>query len=324
MNIQVIIPVYKPDDKLIKLLEKLRTQTFVPTGINLVWSVEKKKNDPLLPRVIKRFPEVNISCVDVSEFDHGGTRRKAVEETKCDIFVMMTQDAVPLNNHLIENLITPMVKQMTDRDAVEPFIAAVYARQFPGRDSSPYEKLARLHNYPELSAVRTCDDIAKSGIKSLFCSDVCCAYRRDLYEEAGGFVPSTVFNEDMIIARKLLENGHAIRYEARAKVVHSHDYTAMQQLKRNFDLGVSQAMFPEVFGDIKSESEGVKFVTESVKLLYRKGAAYLIPGFCIQCGFKLIGYKLGRNYEKLPDSVIMKLTSGKSYRIIKAGRKQSL
>ena len=38
-----------------------------------------------------------------------------------------------------------------------------------------------------------------------------------------------------------------IAYEAEARVLHSHNYTNMQQLRRNFDLGVSQAEHPEVF-----------------------------------------------------------------------------
>ena len=53
-----------------------------------------------------------------------------------------------------------------------------------------------------------------------------------------------------------MEDDYAIAYVADAKVIHSHNYNCTQQFKRNFDLAVSQADHPEVFGGIHSESEG--------------------------------------------------------------------
>lgn len=313
MNIQVIIPVYKPDVKLIKIIDKLRKQTVKPAGINLVWSKADHEEDAVMSRIKRECGDIRILEIPVREFDHGGTRRRAVRNTPCDIFVMMTQDAVPKNDMLIENLTAPLISQMTERTPNGTVIACVYGRQLPGRDSSPYEKLSRLHNYSELSRTKTGEDIKKLGIKAFFCSDVCCAYRRDIYEECGGFVRSTVFNEDMIMARRFLDKGYAVRYEATAAVIHSHDYSAMEQLRRNFDLGASQAMFPDVFGGISSESEGIKFAVSSIKLLIKKGRPLLVPGFCIQCFFKLVGYRLGKKYASLPNAVIMKLASNKNY-----------
>jgi len=309
----VIIPVYKPDGKLIKIIEKLRKQTVKPAGINLVWSKTDHEEDAVMSRIKRECGDIRILEIPVREFDHGGTRRRAVRNTPCDIFVMMTQDAVPKNDMLIENLTAPLISQMTERTPNGTVIACVYGRQLPGRDSSPYEKLSRLHNYSELSRTKTGEDIKKLGIKAFFCSDVCCAYRRDIYEECGGFVRSTVFNEDMIMARRFLDKGYAVRYEATAAVIHSHDYSAMEQLRRNFDLGASQAMFPDVFGGISSESEGIKFAVSSIKLLIKKGRPLLVPGFCIQCFFKLVGYRLGKKYASLPNAVIMKLASNKNY-----------
>jgi len=313
VNIQVIIPVYHPDDKLIKLIDRLGKQTQKPSGITLVWSRNPGERDRVVEKVKSTYSDVRIMEIDADSFDHGGTRRRAVRNTACDIFIMMTQDAVPANNSLVENITAPLIRQAENEEPESPVIACVYARQLPAGNSSAYEKLSRLHNYSNLSRTKTKNDIKGMGIKAFFCSDVCCAYRRDIYEKAGGFVRHAVFNEDMVIARKFLEMGYGVRYEAGAKVIHSHDYTARQQLSRNFDLGASQAMFPEVFGDISSESEGMKFACRSVALLMRKKKPELIPGFCIQCGFKLLGYRLGKKYAKLPKCFIMKLTSNKRY-----------
>ena len=54
-----------------------------------------------------------------------------------------------------------------------------------------------------------------------------------------------------------------------AQVVHSHNYCALQQFHRNFDLAVSQTMHPEVFGGIRSESEGITSGEKKSFLLYK-------------------------------------------------------
>ena len=56
----------------------------------------------------------------------------------------------------------------------------------------------------------------------------------------------------------MINAGYKVAYVAEARVIHSHNYTGMQQFHRNFDMAVSQAEHPEVFEGIKSESEGIK------------------------------------------------------------------
>lgn len=67
------------------------------------------------------------------------------------------------------------------------------------------------------------------GIKTYFCSDVCAAYNRKKYIENGGFVKKAIFNEDMLYAAKVIQNGESIYYNAEARVIHSHNYNFMQQ-----------------------------------------------------------------------------------------------
>ena len=51
-----------------------------------------------------------------------------------------------------------------------------------------------------------------------------------------------------IFAGKRILAGDKVAYVAEAKVIHSHNYTGNQQFHHNFDLAVSQAQHPEVFG----------------------------------------------------------------------------
>ncbi len=304
MTIDVIIPVYRPGEELFALLDMLKAQT-VPLQRMILMNTEEKYFDELVQGYDfgEKYPNAEIHHLSRSEFDHGGTRHRGIQYSHADVFVLMTQDAMPVDQTLIEKLTAGLGGK----------VAAAYGRQLPAADSGEFERISRLFNYPEKSRVKTKEDLKAMGVGTFFCSNVCAAYRRDIYEESGGFCRHTIFNEDMIYAAGLIRAGYAVAYEAEAKVIHSHSYTNMQQLRRNFDLGVSQADHPEVFAHIPSESEGTKLVKAAWRYLKKERRLRSFPGFCVQCGFKYAGYLLGKHYRMLPGSWIPALTANREY-----------
>ena len=118
----------------------------------------------------------------------------------------------------------------------------------------------------------------------------------------------TIFNEDMIFASHLIEEGKKIAYVADAKVWHWHNYTAKEQLKRNFDLAVSQVDAGGLFTKVKSESEGIRLVKMTLLHFIKKGQFHYIPKIIMQNGAKYIGYRLGKSYKKLPKKWILKIS----------------
>ena len=304
MKIDVIIPVYRPEKEFFSLLDRLEHQT-IPAQNIILMNTEGKYFERLTygTRFADRYPNVKVFHLSKQEFDHGGTRHQAVLQSDADIFVTMTQDALPADKYLIEKLIMNLSGQ----------VAAAYARQLPRADCRESEKASRQFNYPPVSKIKTAADIETLGVKTFFCSNVCAAYRRDVYDILGGFIRHTIFNEDMIYAAGAVKAGYGIAYEAEAKVYHSHNYTNMQQLRRNFDLGVSQADHPEIFARIPSESEGKKLVKDTYAFLKGRSKLYLFPAFCVQCAFKYTGYLLGKNYRKLPRKMIVKITNNREY-----------
>jgi rhamnosyltransferase len=171
----------------------------------------------------------------------------------------------------------------------------------------------RTFNYPEISRIKTKDDIEKMGIKAFFCSNVCAAYKREVFVQLGGFETPIIFNEDMVYAAKVLHNGRKIAYAADAVVRHSHNYSALSQLKRNFDLGVSQSCYPEIFEHISSEKEGIRLVLETADKLIRAKKPMKIVKLGVHSISKYVGYRLGRNYEKIPKRCIAMLTTNPAY-----------
>ena len=156
-------------------------------------------------------------------------------------------------------------------------------------------------------------DKGKLGIKTYFFSNVCAVYRRDVFDLLGGFTNRAIFNEDMVYCAAVLKAGYRAAYAAEAKVVHSHNYSCMQQFHRNFDIGVSQAMHPEVFEGIRSEAEGKKMVKEAVRYLWKRSEWMKIPVFFLQCASKYAGFFLGKHYRSLPERLIQVCTSNREF-----------
>ena len=117
----------------------------------------------------------------------------------------------------------------------------------------------------------------------------------------------------MIYAAGCIKAGYKIAYTADARVIHSHQYTNKEQFRRNFDLGVSQAEHPEVFGSVPPESEGVKLVKRTAQYLKDQGEGRLILPMCVTSIYKFFGYKLGKNYKRLSFRRIMKYTMNREY-----------
>lgn len=304
MGVDIIIPLYKPGKELFDLLDRLRAQT-VQAGSIILVNTEEKNFEQLIygTRFSEKYKNVKIYHVSKREFDHGRTRRMGVGKSSADVFVMMTQDAMPADEFLLEKLLATLKGE----------VAVSYARQLPREDSSVLEQFSRQFNYPEESCVKSAEDLGRLGIKTFFCSNVCAAYRRDIYEELGGFVRHTIFNEDMIYAATAVKAGYTVAYEAEAKVFHSHNYTCAQQFRRNFDMGVSQAEHPEIFAGIKSESEGRKMVSETSAFLKRLHMQRKIPYFYLQSFFKYAGYLLGKNYKRLPCRLVIWCSANPEY-----------
>lgn len=300
-KVDVIIPTYKPDQKFLDLMEKLAHQT-VPVNKIIIMNTEQKYFDRLTygTSFSKKYKNIQIKHLSRREFDHGRTRNSGVRCSEAPVFIMMTQDAVPADEFLVEELLCAL-----EQDNV----AVSYGRQLAEEHCSETEKFTRNFNYPPEKMVKTKEDIGRLGIKTFFCSNVCAAYKRDIFDALGGFIKHTIFNEDMIYAANAIQNGYAVAYQPEAKVYHSHDYSCSEQFHRNFDLGVSQAEHPEIFAAVPSESEGVRLVKMTIAHLKEKKMWAQIPGVIVKSGFKYVGYRLGKQYKKLPKKLVVKCSA---------------
>lgn len=318
-DVDIIIPTYKPDERFGELIKRLGQQVVPAKRILIMNTEEKFWKDASFDKafldkgILGNGSSVELYHIKAEEFDHGGTRALAASMATSEVILFMTQDAMPTDGHLTERMLQVWEKEEMEQDMQNGRIGAVYARQLPAKDCRFLERYTRSFNYGEKSKVKSLEDLPKLGIKTYFCSNVCAAYKRDIYEKCGGFEKRTIFNEDMIFAAHLIQSGYEVAYAADAKVIHSHNYSGIQQFHRNFDLAVSQADHPEIFAGVRSENEGVRLVKNSAVYLIKNGRFWLLPQLIWQSGCKFIGYRMGKSYRKLPKTVVMWCTMNKKY-----------
>ena len=244
--------------------------------------------------------------IDKKDFDHGGTRQMAVEKyPDADIFIFLTQDAI-----LAEpNAIQLMVQAMEEN----PELGMVYGRQLPHKNAKVLETHARLFNYPAESKIKSLEDADRYGIRTISCSNSFAAYRKTAFFSVNGFPKGVILGEDVLIAGKMLLDGWKMAYLSDSKIHHSHDYSAIEEFKRYFDIGVFHVSNPWIFENFgRAESEGFKYLKSELKYTFKHNPL-LIPKCLIATGAKLVGYKLGLSYQSVPVKFRKSLSMTKAY-----------
>jgi rhamnosyltransferase len=294
MRISVIIPTLNAASYLPRLLDRLNKQSHPPHEILVVDSASEDTTCDIARRYGAR-----MLTIKRDSFDHGGTRNWASRQATGDIFVFMTQDALPKNEFFLSELIRPFDDEQ---------VAAVSGRQVP-RDEAPIlEKLARELNYPQQSIRKSYADIKQYGIKTFYFTNVCSAVRGDIFRLIGGFPEPVVSNEDMIFAAKCILKGYAIEYSSDAEVIHSHNYSISQQFRRYFDIGASLRLNKWILSYAKAEGEGGKLFMQSLRRLRQDGYWGAFPVWLMETAVKFAGYRMGLAFPYIPMPIRRKMS----------------
>ena len=303
-RISVIIPTLNGGSVFRELLEELSLQSI---KIDELLVVDSESNDETV--AVAREFGATVIAIARNEFDHGGTRSMAAMRATGEIIFFFTQDAVPVSHDLMQMMITSLLQ--------DPSVAVSYGRQLPNSDASLSATALRTFNYPPQSITRAFSDKERFGLKTAFVSNSCSAYRKSSLEEVDYFPKNLIFGEDTCTVGRLLQKGYKIAYVAQAAVLHSHNYSLIQEFRRSFDIGVlhkTENWLPETYG--RAEGEGLKYIKYELSMIMDQKKFSLLPLFFCRNLTKFIGYKLGSKYDVLPQWLVPKLSmnSGWWYR----------
>lgn len=298
VKVALIIPTYQAKQYVNELCSSIRSQTLQPE----VLVIDSSSTDGT-PALLRQY--FRVHSIPKVEFNHGKTRQLALSLVDADIYVYLTQDAILAN----ENSIANMVKVFEN-----PQVGCAYGRQLPHKGAGLLGAHLRHFNYPEYSELRALKDIPRLGIKTCSNSNSFAAYRKAALEKVGGFPARVIVGEDVYVAAKMILAGWTMAYCAEAQVFHSHDYSVIQDFKRYFDVGVFHQQEHWIIEAFKAPGKlGNQYVKSELKWCLQRHA-YLTPFNSIwHSGMKWLGYKLGRNYFKLPVGFRKKLSMHSFY-----------
>ena len=280
-TISVIIPTLNAAEYIENLISRLNLQTVKPDEIVVVDSA----SDDNTVDLCGKYDNVRVIEIQRKDFDHGKTRDMALRTCESEFILFTTQDAVPNNEFYIENLLKPFEDES---------VAIASGRQIAREDAWQMEKLVREFNYPAVSHIRSKADLPQYGIKTYFFSDVCSVYRKDIYEQLGGFEFPLSTNEDMFFAAKVIENGYKIAYAAEAEVVHSHNFSLKEQYSRNVIIGAELERHKELLSGASADAEGMKLVKYVSVRLLKKGKIIHFIRFGLDCCARKLGNIKGK------------------------------
>lgn len=281
-TIRIIIPTYNGGYRFAQLTKSLVAQAGVMPEDVLI--IDSGSTDTTLQQA--ENAGFRIHHIDKHDFGYGKTRHWAVENEQADYIIFMTQDAILADTDAIMKLCQPLKDNSR--------IGLSYGRQLPYTTVKDLEDCGRLFNYPAKSCMKSKDDIARFGIKTIFCSDSFAVYNRQNLLSVGNFL-DVEFGEDTLAADAFIENGYYIYYNAEARVHHSHSFSLYEEFSRGVRIGMLHREHAEVFSKYKGvNSEGIKFVKFVVQTLYSNGRKMAIPLVAVHILLKFIGYHAGK------------------------------
>jgi rhamnosyltransferase len=171
------------------------------------------------------------------EFSHGGTRNLLMSAAAGAHVALLTQDAVPADEHWLERLLGGF--------ALAPDVALVYGPYRPRAQASPAVRIELESWFGSLSPdgaaqIDRLDERERDSLAAIeligrrgFFTDANACLARAVWER----VPfrEVPYAEDRVLAIDMLRAGYAKAFVPRAAVIHSHSYTSSQQLRRCFD-----------------------------------------------------------------------------------------
>jgi rhamnosyltransferase len=256
--------------------------------------------------VFARSLGFEVERIDPATFNHGRSRQEAVDRfcESGEFVVFLTHDAVIEGPQSFTLLLETFSNQR---------VGAAYGRQLPHSDASLFGSHSASFLYPPISETRTLADVSRYRIRTAYISNSFAAYRMTALRECGGFPSALILGEDTHVALQMLLAGWSLTYCAEALVRHSHDYSVAQDMQRYFDVGVLHAQLPQLLQKLgEPEGDGLRFVTSELRYMGRT-APWLLPEVVIRNAAKYLGYRLGRVYRRLPNSLRRRLSMTKGY-----------
>ena len=306
MDVSIVIPTKNGGDRLKEVLEAVFPQK---TEYKYeVICVDSGSTDNTL-NIIKNF-QCRLYEIKPDEFGHGKTRNYGAAKGTGEYIMFLTQDAIPVNNCWIQNMIDAM--------KLDPDIAGGFGMHYPYPECNVLDKrdLKRhFQNFGSDNTVFYIEDTERyysdpSYQQYLgFFSDNNSCLKRIIWEK----IPykDVDFAEDQIWARDILEAGYKKVYCPYAAVYHSHNYPLKTYFQRYYDefKGIYKVYQWKMFDKrsqiirqaVAMDKQDIKYILDKKNNIDKK--AYWIYYAIRRNYYRCKGAYLGGCYTQYPEMV---------------------
>lgn len=260
--------------------------------------------------------DIHVIKIDPGSFGHGRTRNQAIASANGELIALLTQDACPENEHWLA-LMVEAVEQ-------DPRIAGVFGRHVARDDASPFTKRDLYRHFESFLAQplvvsretdrRRYETDERWRQFLHFYSDNNSLMRKSVWEKHP--YPDVEFAEDQIWARNIIDHGFSKAYAPTAVVIHSHDYTPAEQLRRAFDearnfkkyfdYNLAGSLYRTIRSAAHMAARAIVDTPDPEQFGRVTMRDRLVRAMC-QASL-VLGHYLGANHSRLPDYLIARLS----------------
>lgn len=244
-----------------------------------------------------------------AEFSHGGTRNLLASEARGAHVAFLTQDAIPADPRWLASLLAGFSRAPEVGLVFGPYLPRPEASLSVRRELDTWFASLAPDGAPRIDALapgeaRRLSAAEFFGPLGYFTDANGCVSRR-----AWERVPfrMVAYAEDHLLAQDMLRAGYAKVYEPRAAVIHSHEYSAAQWLRRSFDetRAIVEVYGSAPAGQIRDASRNLRGnLAADVRLARRhsgsRAALRTIAPSLAHHGARTLGAVLGARGDRLP------------------------
>ncbi len=184
-------------------------------------------------KLLSQYP-VRVIRIPPEHFNHGETRNLGARSADPDsqFVVFLSHDAQPNNAYWLANLVKPLIADTS--------VAGAFSRHVPrpGANISVVRQLVQLtqsggrerlvKQMPPSEA-----EFQEKKFFYVFFSNTSSVLRKSVWQDYP--FPKADFAEDAIWAEQVLRAGYKIVFEPDSVIMHSHNYTLVEQFRQNVD-----------------------------------------------------------------------------------------
>jgi rhamnosyltransferase len=243
MKASIICPTFNGGVTLKKSLKAILNQKFdQPYEIIFVDSSSTDGTARFLHLQSKIYENIHLFHINKSAFGHGKTRNYAISKSSGDLIILLTQDAIPANEHWLGTLVSTL--EINN-------IAGAFGRHIAHSNHPKLiqKDLDNHFNQMNKIQIRKIEDWnTYKNDESLrqnlhFFSNNNSGLKRNIWEKMP--FPNIGYGEDQVWARTVIEEGYALAYQNSSIVYHSHNFNLKNMKLRH---AIEVKYFAEEFG----------------------------------------------------------------------------